>query len=43
LLQEDETPQQTAIRRMLGFFGHVMRSDKLGKKNAADMRRGKEE
>jgi len=26
---EEETLQQTAIRRKLGFFGHVMRSDGL--------------
>ena len=25
-LEEDETLQQTALRRKLGFFGHVMRS-----------------
>jgi len=30
-IEEDETLQQTAIRRKLGFFGHVMRSDGLGK------------
>ena len=29
--EEDETLQQTAIRRKLGFFGHVMRSDRLEK------------
>ena len=28
---EDETLQQTALRRKLGFFGHVMRSDGLEK------------
>ena len=28
-IEEDETLQQTAIRRKLGFFGHVMRSDGL--------------
>jgi len=28
---EDETLQQTAIRRKLGFFGHVMQSDGLEK------------
>ena len=27
--EEDETLQQTAIGRKLGFFGHVMRSDGL--------------
>src|SRR6218665_2626825 len=26
-IEEDETLQQTALRRKLGFFGHVMRSD----------------
>jgi len=25
-IEEDETLQQTALRRKLGFFGHVMRS-----------------
>jgi len=30
-IEEDETLQQTAIRRKLGFFGHVMRSDGLEK------------
>ena len=30
-IEEDETLQQTAIRRKLGFFGHVMRSDELEK------------
>src|SRR6218665_3352204 len=29
---EDETLQQTALRRKLGFFGHVMRSDGLEKR-----------
>ena len=28
-IEEDETLQQTALRRKLGFFGHVMRSDGL--------------
>src|SRR6218665_410730 len=28
-VEKDETLQQTAIRRKLGFFGHVMRSDGL--------------
>ena len=28
---EKETLQQTALRRKLGFFGHVMRSDGLEK------------
>ena len=28
-IEEDETLQQTAIRRKLGFFGHVMHSDGL--------------
>src|SRR6218665_2400728 len=28
---EEETLQQTAVRRKLGFFGHVMRSDGLEK------------
>ena len=28
---EEETQQQTALRRKLGFFGHVMRSDGLEK------------
>src|SRR6218665_956111 len=31
-IEEDETLQQTALRRKLGFFGHVMRSDGLEKK-----------
>ena len=26
-IEEDETLQQTALRRKLGFFGHVVRSD----------------
>src|SRR6218665_1363428 len=30
-IEEEETLQQTALRRKLGFFGHVMRSDGLGK------------
>jgi len=30
-VEEDETLQQTAIRRKLRFFGHVMRSDGLEK------------
>src|SRR6218665_2420927 len=29
---EDETLHQTALRRKLGFFGHVMRSDGLEKR-----------
>jgi len=29
--EEDEMLQQTAIRRKLGFFGHVMQSDGLEK------------
>ena len=29
--EEEETLQQTALRRKLGFFGHVMRSDGLEK------------
>src|SRR6218665_3601830 len=29
---EDETLQQTALRRKLGFFGHVMRSDGMEKR-----------
>jgi len=28
-IEEDETQRQTAIRRKLGFFGHVMQSDGL--------------
>ena len=40
--EEDEALQQTALRRKLGFFGHVMRSDG-GKKNDAGIRRWKEE
>src|SRR6218665_2572848 len=40
-IEEDEMLQQTALRRKLGFFGHVMRSD--GKKNDAGTRRWKEE
>jgi len=28
-IEEDETLQQTAIRRQRGLFGHVMRSDGL--------------
>ena len=30
-VEEEETLQQTALRRKLGFFGHVMRSDGLVK------------
>src|SRR6218665_2968328 len=30
-IEEEETLQQTALRRKLGFFGHVMRSDGLEK------------
>jgi len=30
-IEEDETLQQTALKRRLGFFGHVMRSDGLEK------------
>ena len=30
-MEEDETLKQTALRRKLGFFGHVMRSDGLEK------------
>src|SRR6218665_2295359 len=30
-IEEDETLQQTVLRRKLGFFGHVMRSDGLEK------------
>src|SRR6218665_377824 len=30
-IEEDETLQQTALRRKLGFCGHVMRSDGLEK------------
>src|SRR6218665_2326119 len=29
--EEEETLQQTVLRRKLGFFGHVMRSDGLEK------------
>ena len=31
-IEGDETPQQTAIRRMLTFFGHVMQSDGFEKR-----------
>src|SRR6218665_3005237 len=31
-IDEYETLQQTALRRKLGFFGHVMRSDGLEKR-----------
>src|SRR6218665_3492309 len=31
-IEEDETLQQTALGRKLGFFGHVMRSDGLEKR-----------
>src|SRR6218665_2229066 len=31
-IEEYETLQQTALRRKLGFFGHVMRSDGLEKR-----------
>src|SRR6218665_2036799 len=31
-IEEDETLQQTALRRKLGFFGHVMRSGGLEKR-----------
>jgi len=30
-IEEEETLQQTALRRKLGFFGHVMRLDGLEK------------
>ena len=30
-IEEEETLQQTVLRRKLGFFGHVMRSDGLEK------------
>jgi len=30
-IEEDETLQQTELRRKLGFFGHVIRSDGLEK------------
>jgi len=30
-IEEEETLQQTALRRKLGLFGHVMRSDGLEK------------
>ena len=36
-IEEDETLQQTELRRKLGFFGHVIRSDD------ARIRRWKEE
>ena len=31
-IEEEETLQQTALRRKLGIFGHVMRSDGLEKR-----------
>src|SRR6218665_3347216 len=31
-IEEEETLRQTALRRKLGFFGHVMRSDGLEKR-----------
>ena len=31
-IEEDETLQQTVLRRKLRFFGHVMRSDGLEKR-----------
>src|SRR6218665_198657 len=31
-IEEDEKLQQTELRRKLGFFGHVMRSDGLEKR-----------
>src|SRR6218665_93080 len=31
-IEEDKTLQQTALRRKLGFFGHLMRSDGLEKR-----------
>ena len=31
-IEENETLQQTALRRKLGFFGHVMRSAGLEKR-----------
>ena len=42
---EEETLQQTALRRKLGFFGHVMRSPIrwIGKRNDAGTRRWKEQ
>jgi len=30
-IEEEEMLQQTVLRRKLGFFGHVMRSDGLEK------------
>jgi len=30
-IEEEETLQQTALRKKLGFFGHIMRSDELEK------------
>ena len=30
-IEDDETLQQTVVRRKLRFFGHVMRSDGLEK------------
>src|SRR6218665_1072601 len=30
-IEEDETLKQIVIKKKLGFFGHVMRSDGLGK------------
>src|SRR6218665_1562035 len=39
-IEEDETLQQTALRRKLGFFGHVMRSDGLKKRTMLAHRDG---
>ena len=40
-IEEDETQQQTALRRKLGFFGHVMRSDGLEKRMMLAYRDGR--
>src|SRR6218665_3077041 len=40
-IEEDETLQQTALRRKLGFLGHVMRSDWLEKGMMLAFRNGR--
>ena len=41
-IEDDETLKQTSLRRKLGFFGHVMRSDGLEKNDAGTWRRKEE-
>jgi len=42
-IEEDETLQQIAIKRKLGFFGTCYAIRWIGKRYDAGMRRGKEE